>query len=576
MLMAMVILLAAVYLLQKRKDHTHTYQDDLYQTIKNLQNQLFKLNRNQQGEIIYTLFEGREARVLGLTTKEIYGKTVYEVLPHSAAELILHYEKAFSGERVQYEIELFGKTYYTSLSPIVENDRVQEVVGTSIDITERKRFERQVLEMEIKDTLTKLPNRSFLEQAFDQLAADPLSPGHVIAVIIIDLDRFRQINDHLGYMSGDQILTQAAERLQSIVGNNQTVARKGGDEFIILLQNVSLQKTDYIANRILYDLSKSYYVDEQEYMLTSSVGVSIYPHDGTEIQLLINQADKAMYQAKQKRNTYCFFSKEMTEHVERNLQIESGLRLALKGNAQHQLMLYYQPQFNLANDQLIGVEALLRWKHPKFGFISPAEFIPVAEQTGLIIQLGEWVLQTACEQLRSWQSKGLSQLRMAVNISARQFDDPFFIPTIFKVLQQTEIAASSLDLELTESIFQVSEQVVESIAQLKKHHIHISIDDFGTGYSSLSYLKNFPIDTLKVDQSFVKEIQDDLNDAAIVRAIIALAKSLNIQVIAEGVETEEQLLFLRQQQCHMVQGYFYSKPLPKEQFEKRFLRPVEA
>jgi diguanylate cyclase len=433
------------------------------------------------------------------------------------------------------------------------------------DITVRKRNEAKINQMIYRDPLTGLPNRLLLNDRLAQALDQANNNKQTLGIMFIDLDRFKYINDTLGHAVGDELLIEVAKRVEACVGNVDTVSRQGGDEFIVLMPNTTSDEVTKKAQKIIEAFSHSVMVNEQELFVTPSIGISMYPGDGRDIETLIKNADTAMYRVKEQgKNNFQFYTPEMNEDVTKKMQLEVGLRKALERNEFH---IVYQPQIDVMTGQMIGAEALLRWEHPEWGSISPAEFIPIAEETGLILQIGEWVLRGACLQNKKWQDDGFPQVRVAVNISSRQFQQSDLVERVREILKETGLAPEYLELELTESIIQDSKYAVAKMQQLKEMGIHLSIDDFGTGYSSLSYLKTFPIHTLKIDRSFTRNIYADPKDASLVETIISMAHNLNLKVIAEGVETEEQLQFLQQKQCNEAQGYFFSRPITASAME---------
>ncbi len=457
-----------------------------------------------------------------------------------------------------------GEIIHVLLSAVAEYDAKGEVVrslAVVIDVTERKQAEREIQKLAYYDTLTGLPNRTLFHDRLGQALAQARRDERKVGVLFLDLDRFKTINDTLGHAAGDILLKYIARRLLGCVRQSDTVARLGGDEFVVILPGVHTERdlTEF-SKKILETISKPVRLGEKKFFTTASIGISVYPDDAKAVETLIRNADIAMYAAKDLgKNTFSFFSADMNEKVVEKMGLETRLREALKRD---EFFLAYQPQMNLATGAISGMEVLLRWRHPEAGTVSPATFIRVAEETGLIIPIGEWVLRTACSQAVNWHTAGLPRLRMGVNISSRQFNQPDFIDMVDRVLQQTGYDPNFLELELTEGI--VMENVPETImtlTDLKVRGIHLAIDDFGTGYSSLSYLKHFPFDRLKIAQEFVRDISVDPEDAAIVEAITAMATSLGLQVVAEGVERKEQLDFLRRRRCHEMQGFYFAHPL---------------
>jgi len=428
----------------------------------------------------------------------------------------------------------------------------------------------------LHDTLTKLPNRLLLEDRVQQAVQECQRGSSHCAVLFVDLDRFKTLNDSLGHFAGDNVLRTVADRLRGAVRIEDTVSRLGGDEFVILLKHLARPADAVeVARKIIEVLSNPMHLDEHELRLGSSIGISVYPEHGDSATRLIANADAAMYHVKKSgRSNFAFFTPEMSTFFPKRLALESELRAALEKG---QLVLHYQPKVDMRSGNIVGMEALVRWQHPQRGMIAPSEFIPFAEETGLIVPLGRWVLQEACRQNRAWQELGIADLVVAVNISGVQFQQRDLVETVADALETSGLAARHLELEITESVvMQNAPEAIVMLEQLHRMGVGLSIDDFGTGYSSLNYLKRFPIDTLKIDQSFIRDISSDNDDAAIVRAIIALAHGMRLRVVAEGVETVGQLEFLRALGNDQYQGYLYSKPLPAAEMEMRLLAKAEG
>ncbi|UCH46875.1 MAG: EAL domain-containing protein [Betaproteobacteria bacterium] len=456
---------------------------------------------------------------------------------------------------------------------LLEHPGVQGVVLTSRDVTERKHAEERAQYLANYDVLTGLPNRTLMYDRVSQAVAYAKRSRERIALLHVDVDRFKMINDSLGHEAGDEILKAAAERIKRCTGESDTVARVGGDEFTILMPDAGrLGDVTACATKILSEMSQPFPGEREDVFVTASIGVSLFPDDSRSADTLTKHADAAMHSAKTfGRNNYQFFTQALNEEVQQRMVLESGLRLAL---TRDEMRLVYQPKVDLVTREIIGAEALLRWHHPKHGLIPPARFIPVAEESGLVGQIGEWVLRDACRQIHHWQKMGLSP-QIAVNVSARQFQQYDVAKLVSDVIGEAQISPESLEIELTESaVMHDAEASIITIEKLKQLGVRVSIDDFGTGYSSLSYLKRLPLDLLKIDQSFVRDISSDPNDAAIVRAIITLARNLGMKVIAEGVEDDAQLAFLNAYGCQYAQGFLFGQPMTAEELTWR-IRPPE-
>jgi diguanylate cyclase (GGDEF)-like protein/PAS domain S-box-containing protein len=449
---------------------------------------------------------------------------------------------------------------------------VTHYIGSHYDVTERKKAEEKIRELAFFDQLTTLPNRVLLLDRLRQTMTANSRSGNYAALLFIDLDNFKTLNDTLGHDMGDVLLQQVAQRLITCVRAGDTVARLGGDEFVVMLASLSTNEaeaatqTEAIGEKIVVALNLTYQLRDVSYHSTPSIGATLFSGHRTEIDVLLKQADLAMYKAKEAgRNALRFFDPDMEMAVMKRAAMEDDLRAAVQ---EQQFLLHYQPQ--LTGGQLTGAEALVRWQHPKRGMVSPAEFIPLAEETGLILPLGHWVLETACTQLALWAGQpGMTHLTLAVNVSAHQFRQDDFVYQVQGILKKTGANPQRLKLELTESLLVANvEDIIEKMFALKAKGVGFALDDFGTGYSSLSYLKRLPLDQLKIDQSFVRDVLSDPNDASIARTIIALAQNLGLGVLAEGVETDMQREFLANAGCHAYQGYLFSRPLPIEDFEK--------
>ncbi|MDT5120573.1 MAG: hypothetical protein QOC96_55 [Acidobacteriota bacterium] len=448
------------------------------------------------------------------------------------------------------------------------NGEISGVMAIVADITERKQAEARIHYLAYHDTLTGLPNRVSFEERLTEAISRVESSQHPLAVLFLSLDRFKKFNDTLGHIVGDQLLHHVAERLSASMREGDTLARFASDEFAFVLTHTqSSDDVAEMAHKFQSLLEASFAIDEQELYVTASVGIGLYPHDGVDAQSLLKNAGAALYRAKQQGgNNFQFYTADMNERALKRLALENSLRSALE---RKEFAVYYQPQVNINTGRVVGMEALVRWRHPELGLVSPSEFIPLAEDTGLIAPIGEWVLRTACAQTKAWLDCGFAPLHIAVNLSPRQFQQPDLLSMIERHLKETGLDPRYLELEVTESsVMKNPESAISTLRELKAMGIKISIDDFGSGYSSLSYLKHLPIDVLKIDQSFVADMTTDPKDAAIVMATIQLAHSLQLKVTAEGVETDEQLRFLRLLRCDEMQGYLFCRPLPVEAFEQ--------
>jgi diguanylate cyclase (GGDEF)-like protein len=444
-----------------------------------------------------------------------------------------------------------------------------ELLGAIIainDITDRKQAESTISYMAFHDSLTGLPNRELLNKNLLQKIDHAGQLHQEFSVMFVDLDGFKMVNDTLGHAMGDLLLKQVAVRLNSCIRPVDMVSRHGGDEFIIILDEISGEETNKIAESLLQSIAVPFVLGGKEIYITLSVGISTFPLHGISAETLIKHADSAMYRAKANgKNNYVYYSSDIDDKNLNRLSMATSLRKAIENK---ELELHYQPKVSISKDQIVGVEALLRWKNAELGWVNPADFIPIAEETGLIVPIGEWVLRTAAEQNKKWQDAGFAPLTVSVNLSARQFVQEDLVNKVEQLLKETGLAPSCLKLEITETMAMFNmQQSIQKLKELKAIGIGISLDDFGTGFSSLKYLKEFPISELKIDRSFIRDMELNPQDASIVIAVISIAKSLNLTVVAEGVETEQQLEFLRQQQCDEIQGFLFSRPVPSHEIE---------
>ncbi|MGA9861415.1 MAG: PAS domain S-box protein [Terriglobales bacterium] len=508
-------------------------------------------------------------KIYGYTRDEVVGRDLSFLLPpERQAEIQAIMERVLSGQSIEcletQRLTRTGSAIDVSLSVSPIKDASGHIAGASTiarDITQRKVAEKQVQFLAYYDALTGLPNRTLLQDRLAKALASARRQKNKVALLFLDLDRFKTINDSLGHSVGDLVLQQVAERLKKWGREQDTVARVGGDEFLIVLTAVKEPADAAVAaERLMDTMTAEFIAQGRSLSISCSIGIGIFPEHGTDGETLIKNADAAMYCAKENgRNNFQFFTKEMNAQAVERLMMESGLRLAL---AKKELFLMYQPQIEIATGRITGLEALLRWQHPELGLVPPDKFIRIAENSGMIMPIGEWVLRTACSQARKWQDEGFLAVPVAVNVSAVQFRQAGFCELIGRVLYETGLAPQYLELELTESLLLSNADTMFSVLQdLRAMGLKLAIDDFGTGYSSLSYLRQFPVGKLKIDRSFIRDVVVNPDDAAIATAIIGMAKSLNLKVIAEGVEEEAQMSFLRARQCDEIQGYYFSKPL---------------
>ena len=541
---------------------------------------------DMQGKITY--FNPAFSHVFGWSLHENIGQNIDFVPVENLPENRLIFEKIKHGETVsgietyrltrkndRVEVSISGAGFFNG------QGELQGSVITIQDITKRKKTEEEIKYIAYHDSLTGLPNRkSFymrledkLLQSYGQSGGKRRVTRHRWALLFLDLDRFKYVNDTLGHDAGDELLKAVAIRLQRCLRKSDYIFRLGGDEFTIILNSLT-QDTDVakVAQKIRKEIARPCDIKGHDLYMTISIGISIYPGDGNNVETLVKNSDMAMYVAKEGNEGYRFFTEEMNRNALERMKIESSLRNALQDN---QFIVYYQPLVNKHN-KVIGMEALLRWHHPELGIVSPSRFIPLAEETGSIIPIGKWVLHSACRQAKQWHEMGHTNLYVAVNLSTRQFREPDLIETIEDAIERTNLPPNSLKLEVTESgIMENPEDAIVKMEILRAKGIHFSIDDFGTGYSSLSYLKRFPIDTLKIDRSFVIDSTTNKDDQEIIKTIIAMARNLSMNTVAEGVETQEQRDFLVHHGCHMMQGYYLGRPMPPDKFEEMLIKKNE-
>jgi len=515
-------------------------------------------------------------RITGYTSQEVVGRNARLLQGTDLAQPeLMTIRAALHDERpchvVLRNYRKDGGRYWNELNIApVRNDAgtVTHYIGVHSDITDAKTHQDELVRQANHDSLTGLPNRNLLSDRIDRACVRTQRYGGSAAVAFLDLDNFKVVNDSFGHSIGDHLLRAVAERLESCLRAMDTVARLGGDEFVLVLaDHKSAQSVSSELQRIVGSFSQPFVVDGKDVFITASVGVALYPQDAKDPEALMKSAEIAMYRAKESgRNTYQLYTSEMQAKITERLVIEGKLRRALERG---ELALHFQPQVDLRTNRIFGCEALLRWNQADLGMVSPAKFIPLAEETGLIVPIGEWVIRMACLQNKAWQIAGLPAIAIAVNISARQFREKNLLQVVEKILAETGLDSTQLELEVTESVIMHDVQhVIATLQAFKNIGVKLSVDDFGTGYSSLSYLKRFPVDRLKIDQSFVRDITANADDPAIAQAVITLGHTMDMRVIAEGVEKQDQLDFLRKNHCDEMQGYLFGKPMPGDEFRK--------
>ncbi|OSX54921.1 putative bifunctional diguanylate cyclase/phosphodiesterase [Anoxybacillus ayderensis] len=566
-------------------DDCRADMDEMRQKMK-LSEQYYRSLFEHNPDIVYsTDLEGNFTsvnpafeRVFGYKAEEIlHTNSLHYIKKEDIPRVRRYFYRALKGKVQQYNLEIpskSGEVYLFQIKnvPIIVDGKKVGIYGIGRDITEQKRAEEHMKYIAYHDVDTGLPNRlkftNIVKQAIDQAK----ETGNTLAVLFVDMDRFKIVNDTIGHYGGDEILKQIAERIKNVLPRGARLGRFGGDKFSLLLtEQTDVQTVIEWTKKLLQHIAVPIVYEEKEFFLTASVGISFYPADGVDAQSLLKNADTAVNRAKQTGgNGVKLYATKMNEQVMYRVELERYLRKALEKN---ECFLVYQPIMDLMTGKVIGSEALLRWKHPKIGLVSPLEFIPIAEEIGFIHDLGRWVLIKACMQTKTWHDLGFDSFIVSVNVSATQFQHPTFFEDVQQALNESKLPAHCLHLELTESsMLRNMYYSIHVMKQLQQLGVHVSIDDFGTGYSSLSYLKHLPIHTLKIDRSFIYQLHKDRSDIAIVKSIITMGHGLRLNVVAEGVETAEQMKLLKRLKCHYAQGYGIFKPLPAEQFEKQVLQ----
>ncbi|UOR13426.1 sensor domain-containing protein [Halobacillus amylolyticus] len=541
-------------------------QDDYTRTVNALINLVFKVRYNPSSkDFFFVMFEGKLAREIELTTDYVRNKSLVELFGEKQAAFYRNqYSQAFEGKSVSYKHTYKNRIFYTTLSPVDVGGEIVEVIGSAVEVTMYENAESRIRHMAYHDPLTDLPNRRKLQTDLEQYI-DLSEHTEPMTIMFCDLDRFKYVNDAMGHVAGDQVIKTMTERIRSCLDDDDTLYRLGGDEFVIAIRNdPGPNKTNQVGEKILEQVSRPIDLMGKKVFITMSIGVSTYPNDGSTSQELMGKADIAMHYCKMRgRDSVLFYTKGMNRSYNQLVSLEGDLREAI---SKKQLSLHYQPKVDVDSGYINGMEALVRWEHPTKGIISPNEFIPLAEETGLITQIDEWVLYEACRQNQEWIELGYAPERIAVNVSANEIQKDDFACKVQRILAMTGLAPEYLEVEVTEnSVMQHTEDCIRTMQYLKSMGVSLAIDDFGTGYSSLSYLRQFPIHYLKIDQTFTKDVLTDPSDAEIVKAMIQLADAFKLGVVAEGVESEEVLAFLKENQCQFYQGYYFSRPLPPEE-----------
>ncbi|SDC06287.1 PAS domain S-box-containing protein/diguanylate cyclase (GGDEF) domain-containing protein [Pelagirhabdus alkalitolerans] len=551
---------------QDDQELVEALDDDYRRLFSQLMNLTFRVQRHKKTQAYrFRMFEGKLAHKLTSLLNSDQGETIDDVFFHENYEPIDHFfAQAFEGEEVIFKHYFKDLVLYTMLSPIYEKNEVMEVVGSTIDISSLEEAEKKVRQLAYYDSLTQLPNRSKFRDDLKHLVSR--KPSNGFAVVYCDIDRLKYINDTLGEGIGDQVIDTMAKRLNYFIEDKGVVYRYGGDEFSIIIDASKTQVTR-LAKQLLQAIKQPTTIKGHEFFITSSMGLSYYGIDAWTDEELIHHASVAVHYCKMNgRNSYMYYTPKMNESYQDILLLEADIRKAVQ---RHEFELYYQPQLNVSNGDVMGLEALIRWEHPKKGSISPGTFIPLAEESGIITQIGEWVIGEACRQHVAWVGQGFDPIRIAVNVSAIELQRFDFADRVAQILADTKMDPRFLEIEITEnSVMQNTEDCIQTMNTLKQMGISLSIDDFGTGYSSFGYLKQFPINFLKIDQSFVRSALKESSSSEIVKAMIQLAHTFGLKVVAEGVEEADILALLQDHNCDYYQGYYYSRPLPAEKLEK--------
>ena len=570
------LLYLVLYLFVTRADRILTHQHREHRQATELSTRLGRLLDKSSNEIY--IFDANSLKFthvnqggrdnLGYNAEELATMTAVDIKPEvSYQEFMSYVEPLRNGETEQVHFETLHQRKDGSSYPVevmLQYSPTEEppvFVAMILDITEKKKTDDRLNYLAYYDSLTGLPNRSLFVDRLEQAMKVADRYEQLVAILFVDLDQFKNINDSLGHDAGDSLLQEAGRRLSSCMRSSDTVARWGGDEFCLLLQNIyTVDNINVVAEKIISRFAEPFMIKGKRMFITASIGIILYPLDDISVENLLKKADTAMYHAKEKgRNNYQYYNHAMSAKLEQRLELEHELRHALERD---EFMLHYQPQVDIHQRRIVGIEALIRWQNPERGLVPPDQFIGIAEETGLILPIGEWVLQQACQQMQALQNSGLPPIHVSINLSVRQLREPSLVDRVRQALQQNGLEPSMLDLEITESMLMSDiDRVKQTLTELSELGVSISVDDFGTGHSSLAYLKQFPISTLKIDRSFIRDIPDDKDDVSITIAIINMARGLGLNTVAEGVEVEAQLDFLKTHGCNLMQGYYFSKPV---------------
>ncbi|BAU28101.1 diguanylate cyclase (GGDEF)-like protein [Aneurinibacillus soli] len=556
--------------MQKKRNGAEE-QQDLYRKMKechtlleSLHNMVYKVRRKQDGRYVYTFFSGRLAKHWGLTTETTQGRSPHEIFSSEVADyLVKQYDQAASGQSTVHEFVHEQEIIYVSL---VDGDDDEELIGCSLDITLCRQAWKKINHLQYYDALTGLPNRVKFDTILQQAVEEARQNETVFAIILIDLDKFKMMHASVGRTISETVLSSIARELADTLPENDVLARMNKDDFVMLIRNIEqVDEVHRRANEMLAMLMFPFDVNGSEMNVTASLGISLYPTDGASGEEIMKKAETAMYRAKEcGGNCYFIYSEDLTR-IHKQWTLGSELRHVV---SRKQLILHYQPRFNIRTNRMVGIEALVRWSHPENGLLAPGRFIDLAEKTGAIVDIDRWVLEEACRQVRAWQLEGYPNVSVSVNLSSLHFKDIRCVEMIREALTATGLSPACLEIELTESGFiEEADAAVEIMHQLKELGVSIAVDDFGTGYSAFHYLKKFPLDTLKIDRSFIQNVTCSQTDEVILQAMIDMAKKLQLKVVVEGVETEAQLAYLREQECDEVQGYLLSRPIPVQELE---------